>query len=119
MPRDTIPGDSIDGFSAIIGNPDHGRNTWKYKIVTTIFWVGEQATENNPVPNTESAWDVDWISHYGGEDDPTERKDFVPVRFTPRENPFYVALPYNDVDDHHTKPEAAPVIPWFKDSFAR
>jgi hypothetical protein len=45
--------------------------------------------------------------------------NFVPVSFIPRQNPFYVALPYNDVDDHHTKPGAAKVIPWFNDAFLR
>jgi hypothetical protein len=48
-----------------------------------------------------------------------DRLNFVPANFIPRQNPFYVALPYNDIDDHHTKPEAAEVIPWFKSSFVR
>jgi hypothetical protein len=83
----------------------HEPYPWKYKIAATLFWAGEQATENNPVANTESAWDVSWLSHYGGEDDPAARTNFIPAGFTPGQNPFYVALPYNDVDDHHTKPE--------------
>ncbi len=33
---------------------------------------------------------------------------------SPRQNPFYVALPYNDVTRGQFKPEAALVIPWFK-----
>ena len=92
---------------------------WKYKISVTVFWIGEQASETNPVPNTESAWDMDWVSHYGGEDDPINRTNFIPAGFIPKRNPFYVALPYNDVDDHHTRLEAAQVIPWFKESFIR
>jgi hypothetical protein len=92
---------------------------WKYNIVATVFWVGEQATEGNPVPNTESAWDPSWVTHFGGEDNPIDRVNFTPVSFTPRQNPFYVALPYNDVDDHHTKSEASKVIPWFNDTFVR
>src|SRR5438105_1203023 len=24
---------------------------WKRQIVTTVFWIGEKPTENNPVPN--------------------------------------------------------------------
>ena len=61
------------------------------------------------------------MSSYGGTDTPNaeDRLNFVPVSFTPRQNPFYVALPYNDIDDHHTKPEAAQVIPWFNSSFVR
>jgi hypothetical protein len=102
-----------------VGRGDQVPGSWKYSIVATVFWVGEQATEGNPIPNTESAWDVSWVDHYGGEDSPIQRSNFIPIGFTPRQNPFYVALPYNDVDDHHTRPEAARVIPWFKDSFVR
>ena len=67
-----------------------------YKIVGTVFWVGEQAAEGNPVSNTESAWDPSWVTDFGGEDNPIARVNFMPVSFTPRQNPFYVALPYND-----------------------
>src|ERR1700716_2193865 len=38
------------------------RYPWKTNIVTTVFWVGEQPTENNPVPNTKSSWDLNWGS---------------------------------------------------------
>jgi hypothetical protein len=97
------------------------RYPWKRSIVTTIFWVGERPTANNPVPNDRSSWDPNWISNYGGYDDPDSksRKDFIPMSFQPRQNPFYVALPYNDVVSGHTKPEAKEVIPWFKDAFVR
>jgi hypothetical protein len=94
-------------------------SAWKYKIAVTVFWVGEQPTEANPLSNMKSAWDVSWVDHYGGEDDPTKRTNFIPSGFTPGLNPFYVALPYNDVDDQHTKPEAPLIIPWFKDCFVR
>jgi len=97
------------------------RYPWKLSIVTTIFWVGERPTANNPVSNDRSSWDPNWISNYGGYDDPDSksRKDFIPMSFLPRQNPFYVALPYNDVVSGHTKPEAKDVIPWFKDAFVR
>ena len=98
-----------------------GQYSWKLAITTTVFWVGEQATVNNPVPNDKSAWDSGWFSSYGGYDSPSldDRRDFVPANFIPHQNPFYVALPYNDVEDHHTKPEAALVIPWFRNSFVQ
>jgi hypothetical protein len=105
--------------SALIGGLERG--PWKTGIVTTIFWIGERPTTNNPVPNDRSSWDPNWSSNYGGYDDPDvkSRKDFVPLSFLPRQNPFYVALPYNDVEGGHTKPEAKDVIPWFKDTFVR
>jgi hypothetical protein len=98
-----------------------GRHPWKIGIVTTIFWIGERPTTNNPVPNDRSSWDPNWFSNYGGYDDPNSksRKDFIPMSFLPRQNPFYVGLPYNDVEGGHTKPEAKDVIPWFKDAFVR
>lgn len=98
-----------------------GEYGWRVGIATTVFWVGEQATTSNPVSNDKSAWDTDWVSSYGGMDSPNpeDRTKFVPASFVPRQNPFYVALPYNDIDDHHTKPEAAQVIPWFNHTFVR
>jgi hypothetical protein len=98
-----------------------GARNWKLKIATTVFWVGEQATVENPVSNDKSAWDGGWFSRYGGYDNPSPeaRANFIPAKFLPRQNPFYIALPYNDVEEHRTKPEASKVIPWFKGAFAR
>jgi hypothetical protein len=73
---------------------------WKQNISATVFWVGEPSRENDP-GNLQSAWDQDWIH--------TART----------QNAFYVALPYNDVQNGHTKPEASRVIPWFAIAFVR
>ena len=104
---------------ALSGGP--GRYRWKSGIVTTIFWIGERPRGNNPVPNARSSWDKYWYYRYGGYDnpDPGSRRNFIPVKFVPRQNPFYFALPYNDVVGHHTKYEASRVIPWFKQAFVR
>ena len=92
---------------------------WKTNIVTTVFWVGEPAGGNNPVANVASSWDLNWSQNFGGLDDPNpaNRRDFVPVRFKPRLNPFYIALPYNDVTKGSTKPESRLVIPWYENAF--
>jgi len=84
------------------------RFAWKTNIVTTVFWVGEQAGGNNPVPNYKSSWDANWTSNYGGFDNPdsSARRNYIPVAFVPRQNPFYCALPYNDVTHGQFKPEA-------------
>src|SRR4029434_7991747 len=42
------------------------RFPWKTNIVTTVFWVGEQAGANNPVSNYRSSWDANWTGNYGG-----------------------------------------------------
>lgn len=95
---------------------------WRQNITATVFWIGEQPTENNPTPNHKSSWDQEWAINFGGYDnpDPAARVanhatgEFRPKGFTPRLNPFYVALPYNDVAGwSRHKPEAAKVIPWF------
>src|SRR6266496_3610734 len=62
---------------------------WKTDIVTTIFWIGEQPAGHN----------------------------LVPVKFTPRQNPFYCALPYNDKARTGHHPEAPRVVPWFKEAY--
>ena len=103
-------------FVPTTSRPTLTRFPWKTNIVTTVFWVGEQAGGNNPVPNFKSSWDANWTGSYGGFDNPeaSARRNYIPVAFVPRENPFYCALPYNDVTHGQTKPEAPLVIPWFK-----
>ncbi len=95
------------------------RYPWKRSIVTTVFWIGEEPTSNNPVPNRASSWDKQWTKSYGGFDDPNpaHRRDFTPVKFTPRQNPFYCALPYNDKAGTGHKPEAPHVVPWFNEAY--
>ena len=99
-----------------------GAYRWKSNIITTIFWVGENAAKNNPVHNHSSSWDLYWAQNFGGYDnpDPSARtRDYRPIAFIPKLNPFYFALPYNDVTRGTTKPEARQVIPWFRQAFVR
>ena len=102
------------GRAAADGIPKY---PWHLGATATIFWVGEQPTARNPTPNNKSSWDTKWQQNYGGYDnpDPRARNGYLPKAFTPKQNPFYVALPYNDVLNHRQhKPEASKVIPWFK-----
>ena len=102
-------------------NPQKGeeRFPWKKQIVTTVFWIGEKPTANNPVPNHASSWDAAWTRNYGGYDDPNpaHRENYIPAKFTPRQNPFYCALPYNDKAREGHRPEAPKVVPWFKEAY--
>lgn len=95
------------------------RFPWKKDIVTTIFWIGEKPSGNNPVPNRVSSWDKEWTKNYGGVDDPApaRRSNYVPVNFKPRLNPFYCALPYNDKAREGHRPEASRVVPWFNEAY--
>lgn len=65
-------------------------------IATTYFWAGEDASgDNYGISNNSSCWDENWDSH------------------CKNENPFYFALPYNDLDGNgNRKAEALQIIPW-------
>jgi hypothetical protein len=114
----TVP--SLIGRNAALSEGPGGY-LWRRRIITTIFWIGERPRGHNPVPNARSSWDRYWYYNYGGYDnpDPGSRRNFIPINFVPRQNPFYFALPYNDVQGGHTKHEATQVVPWFKQAFAR
>lgn len=98
--------------------PVRGGMPWKSNVVATVFWVGETPTANNPTPNDKSAWDQNWLANFGGHDNPNRRSGWGPEGFIPQLNPFYVALPYNDVAPGGVhRSEAADVIPWFWESY--
>ncbi len=84
------------------------------KTMTTIFWVGEGATEDNAfIHNRSSYWDDNWMKHYGGVDSPENRKGHLPATFTPKQNPFYIALPFAEVDQDGNLKAIAKKIPGF------
>lgn len=83
-------------------------------ISTTVFWVGEEAgSANGGIANLDSAWDECWMESYGGVDSPDARNGDLPAGFTPMENPFYIALPYNDLDGDGVRKDSVPsLVPW-------
>lgn len=94
--------------------PRRGRSPWQRQIRATVFWVGEKPTTNNPTSNVASSWDPNWEKNFGGYDHPFKREGYRPAAFEPKLNPFYVALPYNDlVKGREHRPEASHIIPWF------
>ncbi len=85
----------------------------KTNIVATTFWVGQgPSADTGWTNNYDSAWDTWWQEHYGGYDDPNNRNGYYPAGFTPKENPFYVAIPYTDYGDAGRKSNAFSVVPW-------
>lgn len=112
--RSTVPSRPVNPSDRIL-------YPWKLNITSTAFWIGEQPSQNNPVPNDVSAWDLNWASNFGGYDDPEPSRriishnagDFRPKNFIPKLNPFYIALPYNDKTRMGYRPEASRVVPWF------
>ena len=95
-----------------------GAFPWHFDIMATYFYIGQLPGPRNPTPNTASSWDSAWDDNYGGFDDPDPRHrnpvTYAPLAFTPQLNPFYVALPYNDIQRGGPKPEAPMVIPWYR-----
>lgn len=123
MPRVVVPTGARQPMPAGVRRaPARSLYPWKTHITATVFWVGEQPTQNNPTPNCKSSWDMKWSENFGGYDNPAAEKrvachttgQFRPAGFAPKLNPFYIALPYNDVmPGNRHKPEASRVIPWF------
>jgi hypothetical protein len=122
---DKSPDNLLRNVRSLLFSPKHPspqpgeRYPWKKEIVTTVFWIGERPSGNNPVPNRASSWDKNWTKNYGGFDDPNpaHRSNYIPVKFTPRQNPFYCALPYSDKATTGHRPEAPRVVPWFKEAY--
>ena len=97
------------------------------RIVATTFWVGEVFDPAAPDGSQEvSAYDSRWLAHYGGCDGVrvagvcgTERRaarnGFFPARMTPRENPFYLDLPFDDVNDDIAFARRDAVVPWARE----
>jgi hypothetical protein len=70
---------------------------WKTNIITTEFWIGEGSTPISSTTNEASAWDLDWRSSNSGSDSPNNRNGYASGGHASTVNPFYVALPFNDL----------------------
>jgi Divergent InlB B-repeat domain len=101
-------------FAASVTPPPPVNTYPKHTVMSTYFWVGEPADADNfYISNTQSAWDDAWQQHYGGVDDPAHRNGYLPAGFTPKENPFYCALPYNDFGENGNRRSNVTSIYWW------
>lgn len=86
---------------------------WHTGITATVFWVGEPVGNGSSEDNALSAYDDAWQDSFGCFDDPVKRSGYYPVGCTPKENPFYLDVPYSDFTDAGVrKANATTVIPW-------
>ncbi len=81
---------------------NYGRRTknfypWKTGIITTMFYIGEGDTPISHTTNVQSSWDEDWLSNNHGTDSPYNRNGYASGNHASTLNPFYVALPFNDL----------------------
>ncbi|GAB4080167.1 hypothetical protein GCM10028783_11150 [Modestobacter muralis] len=127
-PGTPAPGVPAPGTtSAGVFPPPAGRYPVHTDVVATTFWVGEvfdpTAEDGSQVFST---YDDDWLAHYGGcdgvvVDDQCRTEPRVatngwfPTRMAPRENPFYLDLPFDDVNDPEAAAVRAEVVPWAHD----
>lgn len=107
-----------------IQQADSGSYPWHTGIVATTFWVGEIFDPSAPDGSqVMSTYDADWMGSYGGCDgvtaggacrtEPrTAANGYFPQRMTPRENPFYLDLPFDDVNDATAFAQRGQVVPW-------
>lgn len=97
---------------------------WHTGIVATTFWVGEIFDPDAPDGSqVVSTYDSDWLGSYGGCDGVVVDGDcrteervpsngYFPLHMTPRQNPFYLDLPFDDVNDPGAFARRGSVIPW-------
>jgi hypothetical protein len=91
--------------------PKASNYPWHRGIVTTYFWIGRDENSITTTTNFSSAWDDKWMKNYGGSD--ANHAGLLPTKFAPTQNPFYVALPFNDI----AYPDLAKkYVPWFSSS---
>lgn len=110
------------------GRPRPNRYPWHTDIPSTTFWVGEvfdpNASDGSQVLST---YNGSWLRDYGGcdgrvvgKDCRTERRTaangYFPTAMTPKENPFYLDLPFDDVNDPVGLRTRADVIPWAREA---
>ncbi len=92
-------------------NPEITSQAEKYisheDITATVYWIGEGETaDSGYIANKESAWSGNAIQDFGGVDSPKGRD------FTPKHNPYYVALPAAEFDENGIQPGAYESSPW-------
>lgn len=100
---------------------------WHTDIVATTFWVGEifdpNAEDGSQVLST---YDAQWMDHYGGCDGVVVDQDcrteprtasngYFPTAMTPLENPFYLDLPFDDLNNPAAFARRGQVVPWASD----
>ena len=125
MPQGTT---NVSGsFTFVAPDTGSGVGPLHTGIFSTTFWVGEIFDPNaSDGSQMISTYDGSWYAHFGGCDGisasgscETEKRTasngYFPTSMTPLENPFYLDLPYDDVNDPTGFKNRCAVIPWAND----
>lgn len=99
-------------------------HSWHTDIVATTFWVGE-ILDPDAIDGSQmiSAFDARWYENYGGCDgiitlgvcwtEPrSAENDYFPTAMQPLQNPFYLDLPFDDVNNDAAFAQRDSVVPW-------
>jgi hypothetical protein len=68
----------------------HFKYPWRDYITVSEFWIGEDGSK-------ASAWTSHWVQDNSGNDSPYNRNGYAAGAHASSVNPFYVALPFNDL----------------------
>lgn len=100
---------------------------WHRDIVAATFWVGEILDPDVSDGSQEiSTYDANWMANYGGCDgvvkggecrtEPRDASnDYFPTQMTPLQNPFYLDLPFDDINNQRAFKMRGDVVPWADD----
>jgi len=94
-PTPTVPPSTSSNAVAISLPPNSAQKSktlypWKTGIITTMFWIGEKTKMNN-------TWNLQMPKGSAGEDSPEDRNGYASGTHASSFNPFYFALPFNDL----------------------
>lgn len=87
-----------------------------HRAVATIFYIGEKAGKDNGyIDNISTEWDRHAPTRFGGVDNP-KRRDArgLPLGFSPKENPFYFAVPASEFTEEGRIPGVWERSPWYQ-----
>ena len=87
------------GLLAVAGSPLIALLRPRTGPAMTVPWVGEPSNAENTSPITRAIGTRTGLASFGGLDHPRHRNNDWPAGFTPKENPFYVALPFGELGE--------------------
>lgn len=110
-------------FPLRAAHEEDGTYPWHTDIVATTFWVGEIFDPEAEDGSQEtSTYDSEWLTYNGCDgiwvdgvceaDARSGENGYAPRGMAPKENPFYLDLPYDDINNAGAFAERAAVIPW-------
>jgi hypothetical protein len=87
----------LSDFDFVTPKANHNIYPWRTYILTTEFWIGEGSTPISSTTNVKSSWDEEWMQKNRGTDSPYNRNGYASGGHASTLNPFYCALPFNDL----------------------